>query len=84
MNKDTVNWSVYWLGIGFIVGCIYAAMSSCAPPAHAEDMGSIGATCLGLPPACDYGMVPICWCPSGATKCFWFCISDGRAVSCGL
>lgn len=80
MNRDTVHWCLYWLGIGFIVGCLSVAMSSCGT-AHAGDTGRIG-SCLGLPPVCDYGMVPMCWCPSGTSKCSWFCVSDGRAASC--
>lgn len=76
MNRDTVDWCVYWLGIGFIVGCLYAAMSSCST-AHAGRRGH----CPGQPPACDYGTVPVCWCPSGTDKCDWFCVSDGRVAN---
>lgn len=29
MNKDTRDWIVYWLGIGFILGCLAAALQAC-------------------------------------------------------
>jgi len=73
MNRDTVDWCTYWLGIGFIVGCLYAAMSSCVP------VMPVGTPpCTGHPPACDYGDRPICWCYKD--KCKWYCVSDGSAA----
>lgn len=77
MKQTTIDWCIYWAGIGFIVGCLFSAMS-CASPAQAGHRGDCG----GNPPACEYGEVAVCWCATGADKCAWFCVSDGKDASC--
>ena len=75
MRRERLDWCIYWLGVGFILGCLYVAMSSCNT-AHAGRIGH----CPGLPPDCDYSEIPVCWCLSGTDTCSWFCVPDGQAA----
>lgn len=72
-HEDTIHWCLYWLGIGFIVGCLAVAFQAGADPGNPID-------CVGAPPACEYGRVAVCWCYED--ECHWYCAPDGKAASC--
>lgn len=68
MRDRFVNNLLYWLGVGFIVGCLSAAVPECVRADATLD-------CLDPPPACDYGRAAMCVCDENNEKCRWLCVA---------
>lgn len=75
MNRDKIDWCIYWAGIGFIVGCLSVAMAPGGCSTARAESGHTTEDCLDYPPVCAFGFKPLCWCTEDGCK--WHCTSDG-------
>ncbi len=73
MRRSTVSWSIYFLGIAFIVACLGYAMSakSEVPPENDPLV-----RCFDEPPKCQYGSKLVCHEYKGEWR--WYCTADHK------